>query len=68
MNIKKDIEKFLAANGWTASRLAQEAGVPIPVVTRLLSGERKGLHSDTVQKLWPFIHGKPCSDTEEKAA
>lgn len=68
MNIKEDIKKFLDETGWTASRLAQESGVSIPVITRLLSGERKGLHSDTVAKVWPFLHGNLHPKAKERAA
>jgi len=57
MNIKQDIVSFLATSGWTATRLAREAGVAPPQLTRLLSGERDGLHSKTVERLWPFLYG-----------
>jgi DNA-binding Xre family transcriptional regulator len=57
MNIKHDIQTMLTEAGWPAARLAEVAGVPAPVITRLLSGKRKGLHTSTLCKLWPYVYG-----------
>jgi DNA-binding Xre family transcriptional regulator len=57
MDIKQDIKQYLEVSGWSASRLAREAGVATPVITRLMTGERKGVHSQTLSKLWPFLYG-----------
>ncbi|WP_424450063.1 helix-turn-helix domain-containing protein [Pseudodesulfovibrio tunisiensis] len=72
MQIKQLIQKTLAERGWTATKLAREAGVAPPVITRILSGERKGLHSTTIEKLWPFLFSVQESalpgDSSHKAA
>jgi DNA-binding Xre family transcriptional regulator len=67
MNIREQIEKALLQHGWTATRLAREAGIAPPVITRFLSGERSGLHSSTLEKLWPYICGDKRPTTEEAA-
>ncbi len=56
-NLRDDIRELLQVSGWPASRLAKEAGIPAVCITRLLKGTRKGLHSDNVQKLLPFLYG-----------
>ncbi|MBI9113294.1 hypothetical protein [Maridesulfovibrio ferrireducens] len=58
MNLKEDLTHMLAESDWTASRLSIESGVPAPVLTRFLRGTRKGLHSSTVEKIWPFVYGE----------
>lgn len=69
MNIKQEIQNALERLGWTATKLANEAGVAPPVLTRFLSGDRDGIHSKTLEKLWPFIYGdKRPKPTEDKAA
>jgi DNA-binding Xre family transcriptional regulator len=65
MNIKADLKNVLAESGWSASRLAAAAGVSAPVVTRFLSGARAGLHSSTLEKLWPFIYGDKRPNPEQ---
>lgn len=57
MNIEKDINDFLAASGWSVSRLAKTAGIATPIVSRLKNGRRKGLTLDTFLKLRPIIYG-----------
>jgi transcriptional regulator with XRE-family HTH domain len=57
MNIKDDIQRFLKCTGMSAAGLARQAGISAPVITRILSGERKGLHSSTLEKLSPFLYG-----------
>jgi len=58
MDIPADIREFLKATGWTAKRLAVEAGMEPSTITRLVRGERKGMHSSTLEKLWPFLYGE----------
>lgn len=67
MNIKTDIEQFLRDTGWNAHRLAQESEVAAPIITRLLSGERKGVHSKTLERLWPFLYGDKRPEATEAA-
>lgn len=55
MNLKDEITKCLARNGWKPSRLAAEAGVPQPVISRIMTGRRRGVHSETLFKLRPFL-------------
>lgn len=62
MNLVEKIQACLDARGWKATKLANEAGVPIPCITRVLSGERQGMHSKNLMKLQPFFcdeHGNP---------
>jgi len=68
MNIESDIRAALERTGWNASRLAREAGVKPPIVTRILAGTRKGLHSDTLAKLWPFLHPDTPTTLPQDAA
>lgn len=56
MKLKEDIAIALERNGWKATRLAREAGVAPPVVTRIMSGKRVGVRLETLKKLWPFIY------------
>jgi len=68
MDIQNDVKKFLESSGWTAKRLAQEAGVEPSTITRLVRGDRKGVHSTTLEKLWPIIHGPvPAASAEAPA-
>lgn len=63
MNIKEDISAFLKANNCTQAELARRAKIHPIIISRLLRGERNGLHSKTLEKLWPVIHSdKPQSD------
>lgn len=57
MDIPTDIREFLTVSGWTAKRLAVEAGVEPSTITRLVRGERQGVNSRTLDKLWPFLYG-----------
>lgn len=58
MNLKEDFSKFFQETGWSACRLAREAGVKsVQAITRIQSGEREGLHSKNLAKLWPFLYG-----------
>lgn len=58
MNIKHEIQSFLDRSGWTVSRLAREAKVPVPVLHRLKTGEREGMTLRTYEKLRPFLYGE----------
>lgn len=58
MNLVEDIRRVLEESGWSATHLAKEAGVAPPIITRLLSGERKEVRSGTLQRLWPFLYGE----------
>lgn len=55
MNIKESIRECLNRRRWNASKLARESGVKLNSITRVLNGKRKGMHSDTVEKLMPFL-------------
>lgn len=57
MNIREDIQSFLERTGWTVSRFAKEASVPVPVLHRLKTGERTGMTLRTYEKLRPFLYG-----------
>jgi len=57
MNIERDIRDCLERNGWTPTELARRAGVAPPTITRILTQERYGLHSKTIERLWPFLYG-----------
>jgi DNA-binding Xre family transcriptional regulator len=56
MDIQNDIKKYLENRRCSASYLAKQAGVAPPIITRILSGERKGVHSKTLERLWPFLY------------
>lgn len=56
MNIKHDIQMAMDRTGWKASRLAKEAGVAAPIVTRILTDDRQGVQPKTLVKLWPFLY------------
>lgn len=57
MNIKADIKAYLEATGMSAAALAKQVDVAPPVITRILTGERSGCHSSTLEKLWPVLYG-----------
>lgn len=60
MNIKHDILAAMEREGWKASRLAREAGVAAPIVTRIVTGERSGVCPRNLVKLWPYLYpGEP---------
>jgi len=61
MNIKADIESYLKRSGWSVLRLAHEACVNKDSIYRLLKGNRKGVNSSTLEKLWPYLYGDKCS-------
>lgn len=57
MNLANDIRSCLSARDWTPSVLAREAGIKsVQAITRVLSGERQGMHSKNLQKLLPFLY------------
>ncbi len=56
MNLKEEIQRCLSERNWNPHRLAKEAGLSSDMgIRRVLSGERKGLHSDNLVKLLPFF-------------
>ncbi len=56
MNLKEEIQQCLSERKWNPHRLAKEAGLSSDMgIRRVLSGERKGLHSDNLVKLLPFF-------------
>jgi transcriptional regulator with XRE-family HTH domain len=57
MDIKSDIERFRKETGWSVLKLAAAAGVSKDSIYRLLRGDRRGINSTTLQRLWPFIYG-----------
>lgn len=57
MDIQHEIKTFLERSGWNTARLAREAGLAFPIVSRLKSGERKNLTMRTYKKLEPFLCG-----------
>lgn len=58
MNLKEDLNIFFQETGWSACRLAREAKVKsVQAITRIQSGERSGMHSKNLAKLWPFLYG-----------
>lgn len=63
MDIKLDIETCLERLGWTSYRLAKESKVNLSVIRRVLRGQRTGLNSATLSRLWPFLYGTaaPCT-------
>ncbi|GAB6036171.1 hypothetical protein JCM15519_07300 [Fundidesulfovibrio butyratiphilus] len=56
MELKEAIEACLAARGWTVTQLAEASHVPIPCISRVRTGERKGMHSSNLLKLAPFLN------------
>jgi transcriptional regulator with XRE-family HTH domain len=58
MNLAQDIQSCLRSRGWTPAVLAREAGVKsVQAITRVLKGEREGMHSKNLLKLAPFLYG-----------
>jgi predicted transcriptional regulator len=57
MNIKTELEKVLQRTGWTPSRLAQEVGITPSMVSKILLGQRQGMHMRTFLKLQPYFLG-----------
>ena len=57
MNLATDFDKFFLETGWNPYRLAKAAGIKVEIITRVQKGERKGVHSTTLEKLWPFLYG-----------
>ena len=68
MNIKSDIKKVLAESGMSVTELARLSDVNQSILSRFVNGKQKGLHSDTLEKLWPFIYGDKRPDNPNKAA
>jgi hypothetical protein len=69
MNIREDLKSYLDSTGTTPAKLARQARIPVNVITRFIKGERSGIHSTTVEKLWPFLYGdRPPSPPEPKEA
>jgi DNA-binding Xre family transcriptional regulator len=68
MNLKQDIEAALCRLNWSAWRLAKEAGVTTQTVTRILNGDREGVHSKTLAKLQPYLYPElsPSPDQGER--
>lgn len=58
MNIKAELEKVLERTGWSPSRLAREADITPSMVSKLLLGQRQGMHMKTFLKLQPFFLGE----------
>jgi plasmid maintenance system antidote protein VapI len=56
MDIKNEIKSFLDRSGWKPSTLAYAAGIRPHMITRILSGERKGMTMRTFEKLRPFLY------------
>jgi hypothetical protein len=67
MDIRKDLLNFLNLSGWNPNRLAKEARVSKDVIYRLVRGERKGMNSRTLEKLWPFLYGDQTEQRKEEA-
>ena len=67
LDIRAEIQAFLEQTGWSASKLAREAGVTSPTLTRFLKGTRAGLHTKTLEKLWPIISGNGHKGKENTA-
>lgn len=57
MNIADEFTRFFQETGWSPYRLAKEAGIKVEIITRVQKGTRKGIHSSTLEKLWPFLYG-----------
>lgn len=55
MELKESIELALKRTGWKPTKLAAVTDVPQSVISRLLNGKRKGVHSDTYLKLKPYL-------------
>lgn len=52
MKLRTEIQTFLEEHPHISGRaLARAAGVPAPCIGRLLSGERKGMHSANAEKV-----------------
>lgn len=67
MNIQNEIINFLSRTGWTVSRLAREAKIPVPVLHRLKTGARTGMTLRTYEKLRPFLyHSEPHQQASEE--
>jgi len=68
MKLDQDIQSCLDSRGWTPAVLAREAGIKsVQAITRVLSGERQGMHSKNLQKLLPFIYPAPTPPTATPA-
>lgn len=65
MDIKKDLEQFLAETGWNVPRLVAETGVNKDSIYRLLNESRKGLGCKSLEKLWPYLYGDKRPNPEQ---
>jgi len=71
MNLAQDLTIFFQDTGWSACRLAREAGIKsVQAITRVQKGERQGMHSKNLEKLLPYLYGdrRPPSLHEQGAA
>lgn len=57
MNLAHDFNTFFKDTGWNPYRLAKAAGIKVEIITRVQKGERQGVHSKTLEKLWPYLYG-----------
>ena len=58
MNLAQDLTSFFNDTGWSACRLAREAGIKsVQAITRVQKGERQGMHTKNLEKLWPYLYG-----------
>lgn len=62
MNIQTDIINFLESSGWSQAKLAKKADIHPIIISRIVRGERKGLHSSTLEKLWPFLYANEVAE------
>jgi transcriptional regulator with XRE-family HTH domain len=70
MNIQKDLKSCMDRNGWTQEKAAEATGVPQPVISRILQGKQRGVHSLTLLKLWPHLYpgaAMPGTPTDKAA-
>ena len=71
MNIREDIINLLNESGWSQTALALESGVPQSTLSKILTGVSKGVHSSTLEKLWPYLYGEkrpsPAEESEHES-
>lgn len=54
---REDLNKFLDETGWSACRLAREAGLATQTITRVSRGPRKRLGVSAALAVAPFMFG-----------
>ncbi|WP_424450080.1 helix-turn-helix domain-containing protein [Pseudodesulfovibrio tunisiensis] len=58
---------MLTESGWSQTNLARASQVPQSTISKILNGASKGIHSSTLEKLWPYLYGDQRPHSKKKS-